>query len=135
MVLTEQHIDRIAELEDADILSEHEKIQTVYEYYSQATDKDNPIRPALDFEEAMNGRLVSEVQSYDLMDNKKYKNINRLLEFMNESFGFNEDIMILAKKESATKGGVGVAPFRGAGFNETLKSNDDLNQNSGEYLV
>lgn len=45
----------------------------------------------------MYGRLLSKVQSYDLMDHKKYRNIDKLLDLMSETFGFNEDLGGLVK--------------------------------------
>ena len=96
----------------------------------QATDKDNPLRVALDLDDAMYGRLISEVQSYDLMDNTKYKRLNRLLEMMNETFGFNEDLMMLRKNnQTITKGGqiIDIKPSNNRPmFDQTLKSNEDI---------
>lgn len=127
-------------------MGEAEKIKTVVEYYRQATDKDNPIRGACDYEESLDGRLVKGIQSYDLMDNQKYKDIDRLLDFMNESFGFNEDLLLQVKNSLMTpkegdeetysrresvrnRFGLGLADNHQ--FDQTLRSND----RSGEFLL
>lgn len=52
-----------------DLMTDREKIDKVYEVFNFATDKDNPARVAFDLEDQMYGRLMSQVQSYDLMDN------------------------------------------------------------------
>ena len=67
-MLAEQHIDRIEDVE-SDIMTESEKIKLVLEYYKQATDKNNPMRVVQDLDDSMHGRLVSTIQSYDLLDN------------------------------------------------------------------
>lgn len=69
--LTKLHIDRIEDI-DPDEMTDKEKINMVKDYYQQATDKDNPLRVMQDVEDNMHGRLVSPVQSYDPLDNKKY---------------------------------------------------------------
>lgn len=46
-----------------------------------------------DVDELMHGRLVSPVQSYDLLDNKKYAEIDQLLSIMTESFGYFEEVI------------------------------------------
>lgn len=82
---------------EPDMMTETEKIKTVLEYYNQATDKNNPLREQIQLEDGMHGRLLSKVQSYDLMDNQKYKDIDQLLDLMSETFGFNEDLGGLVK--------------------------------------
>jgi hypothetical protein len=94
--LTEAHIDRIEEAEP-DMMSTEEKFKTVLEYYQQATDKDNPLRTTLFIDDYMHGRMANSIQSYDLMDNKKYKEIDELLVIMKETFGYNEEIMGLIR--------------------------------------
>ena len=76
--LTDSHIEAIHEV-DPDIMTENEKIKTVLEYYHQATDKNNPLRDHIELDPEMHGRLISKIQSYDLMDNQKYKDIDQLL--------------------------------------------------------
>ena len=127
-------------------MGEAEKIKTVVEYYRQATDKDNPIRGACDYEESLDGRLVKGIQSYDLMDNQKYKDIDRLLDFMNESFGFNEDILLQVRNSLMTPKEIDddetysrkesvrinrLMNYDGHKFDQTLRSND----RSGEFLL
>ena len=102
---------------------------------------------ALDLDDEMHGQLISDIQSYDPMDNKKYKQIQNLLVFMKEYFGFNEELMstlqnklkdmmvgnrrssLARELDGSTKLGAGIA------FNETLKSDVHLNQNSQEYMI
>ena len=52
------------------------------EYYLKATDWDNPNRGDYKVEAEMNGRIIADVMSYNLMDNEKYKDIEELLEIM-----------------------------------------------------
>jgi len=59
------------------------------EYYNQSIDKDNPMRAQMSIDDNMHGRMLNSLQSYDLMDNKKYKNLEALLDAMRETFGFN----------------------------------------------
>uniref|UniRef100_A0A7S3IM19 Uncharacterized protein n=1 Tax=Strombidium inclinatum TaxID=197538 RepID=A0A7S3IM19_9SPIT len=94
--LTDAHIDRIDGIEP-DIMSLEEQIKTVLEYYNQSIDKDNPLRDGCIVDEAMHGRMQNTIHSYDLMDNPKYKRIDRLLDIMQETFGFNEEIHGLIK--------------------------------------
>ena len=94
--LTDSHIEAIHEV-DPDIMTENEKMKTVLEYYSQATDKNNPLRDHIEPDPAMHGCLISKIQSYDLMDHQKYRDIDQLLEVMAETFGFNEDLTDLVK--------------------------------------
>jgi hypothetical protein len=94
--LTEAHIDRIEEAEP-DMMSTEERIKTVLEYYQQATDKDNALRSTLFIDDYMHGRMINSIQSYDLMDNTKYKEIDELLLIMKETFGYNEEIQGLIK--------------------------------------
>lgn len=93
--LTELHIDRIEGIDADDrehLLNDKTKFKVVLEYYRQATDKDNPERGAIDIDDSMNGRMIGSVQSYDLMANPKYRRIDRLLFYMRETFGYNEEI-------------------------------------------
>jgi hypothetical protein len=39
----------------------------------------------------MFGRIMNDIQSYDYIDNEKYKRIEKLLEIMKETFGFEAD--------------------------------------------
>lgn len=94
--LTEDHIDRIEGIE-ADMMSNEAKIKTVLEYYNQSVDKNNPLRSTLLVDDSMRGRMSSTIQSYDLMDNLKYKQIDELLLVMKETFGYNEDLQGLIK--------------------------------------
>lgn len=54
------------------------------EYYIKATDWDNPNRGEFKVEAEMNGRIIADVMSYNLMDNDKYKDIEELLEIMEQ---------------------------------------------------
>ena len=119
------------------MMTNEAKMKIVLEYFEQASDKDNLLRVALDVEEFMYGRMMSNIQSYDLMDNTKYKQIDKLLEVMRETFGYNEDLngmikhsiteanFILAKKSMDYK--AFMDPFannsEGDYFNESIRSN------------
>lgn len=85
--------DRIVELTDKyigscensdSIFIQEEKIQAVREYYIKATDWDNPNRGEFKVEAEMNGRIIADTMSYNLMDNEKYKDIEELLEIMEQ---------------------------------------------------
>lgn len=58
--LTDAHIEAIHEV-DPDIMTENEKMKTVLEYYSQATDKNNPLRDHIELDPAMHGCLTSKI--------------------------------------------------------------------------
>lgn len=72
-------------------MTDAEKVKTIAQYFNQATDKDNPARIAQDLDEVMFGRIPTEVQSYDLLDNRKYKDLASMLQLISENFGYNED--------------------------------------------
>jgi hypothetical protein len=74
------------------MMTNEQKIKLVLEYFNEATNKDNPLRGALSVSEEMYGTMFQKIQSYDLMDNQKYIKIEKLLSFMRETFGYNEDI-------------------------------------------
>jgi len=85
--------DRIVELTDKyigscensdSIFIQEEKIQAVRAYYIKATDWDNPNRGEFKVEAEMNGRIIADTMSYNLMDNEKYKDIEELLEIMEQ---------------------------------------------------
>ena len=54
----------------------------------------------------MQGKVMNEIISYDLMDNQKYQRIEYLLSVMKETFGFDnveaEDSDIENKKKEET---------------------------------
>lgn len=55
----------------------------VYDYFSQAIDKNNPLRSALSVDDALFGKMgMTSIQSYDLMDNPKYRNLESMLMLM-----------------------------------------------------
>jgi hypothetical protein len=94
--LTDPHIDRIEGI-DPDLMSGESRIKVVHEYYLQATDKDNPLRQAFAIDDEMKGRMMGSLQSYDFMDNDKYKKLDKMLGIMKETFGYNKDIHGLVK--------------------------------------
>ena len=47
------------------------------------------MRFELELDQSMLGNMQNSLQSYDLMDNFKYKRISKLLMIMNETFGYN----------------------------------------------
>ena len=66
-------------------MTDREKIDKIFEVFNFATDKDNPARVAFELEDQMYGSLMSSVQSYDLMDNPKYKKLQNLIQAMNQA--------------------------------------------------
>lgn len=36
----------------------------------------------------MHGRFINQLQSYDYLDNDKYKKVERLMEILSDTFGF-----------------------------------------------
>ena len=50
-------------------------MKTILEYYQQSIDRNNPMRVTMSIDDAMKGRMINTIQSYDLMDNKKYSEI------------------------------------------------------------
>jgi hypothetical protein len=47
----------------------------------------------------MLGRFINELQSYDYLDNEKYKKIEKLMEILNDTFGFLSNLEKLKQKE------------------------------------
>lgn len=79
------HKDRIPGYDD--LISREDKIAVVRDLFHRATDKDNPDRESIIIEPALRGRIESNVMSYNLMDNPKYKLIEELNEAIEETFG------------------------------------------------
>ena len=78
------------------------KIKAVLKYYNSAIAQDDQAKPSPDnliIDEQMYGRMQDTIQSYDLMDNKKYRDLESLLDIMTEAFGYNEDMHGLFKSE------------------------------------
>ena len=74
MSLTEDHIDRIEDI-DPDMMTNEQKMKTILEYYQQSIDRNNPMRVTMSIDDGMKGTMINTIQSYDLMDNKKYSEI------------------------------------------------------------
>ena len=87
-------------------MTDAEKVKTIAEYFNQATDKDNPARIAQDLDEVMYGRIPTEVQSYDLLDNPKYKELVTMLHYISENFGYNEDTEAIKMIRNHTTPGI-----------------------------
>lgn len=86
------HMDRIpggSELRTTD-----EKINAVRSLYEQATNKNNPNRDQVKIEPALRGRISSNIMSYNMYDNEKYKLIEELLEAIEESFGISNELNV-----------------------------------------
>ena len=64
-------------------------MQLCYGIYYDATDVNNPARGGCELKEELKGKIANEVQSYDYLDNKKYKRIERLIGILEEDFGFD----------------------------------------------
>lgn len=86
----ENSIYRDRELADMGV---EEKINALYELWDAGTNKDNAERDAYSgqLDKDMHGRIMSEYQTYDYLDNDKYKRIEQLLDIMQETFGFGKE--------------------------------------------
>ena len=69
----------------------------VYDYFSQGIDKDNPLRGYLSIDEHMFGKMGTTIQSFDIMENPKYRDVDHLLVMMRETFGYNKDLKSLVR--------------------------------------
>ena len=84
-------------------LGVEEKINALYELWDAATNKENAERDAHSghISKDMHGRVKNIYQTYDYLDNDKYKRIELLLDIMQETFGFGiedeEDDEIIVK--------------------------------------
>lgn len=74
-------------------LGVEEKINALYELWDAGTNKDNAERDAYtgQLDKDMHGRIMSVYQTYDYLDNDKYKRIEQLLDIMQETFGFGAE--------------------------------------------
>ena len=89
--LAEQHVFRIEGMdEDLRYMSNQLKVKVVYDYFSQAIDKHNPRRGEQSLDPEMFGRMGTSIQSYDYMDNPKYKDLERVLLVIKETFGHKD---------------------------------------------
>jgi len=81
---------------DYDLMGTEEKIDALFELYDAGTNQDNADREIYkgQLDAAMHGRIMNPYQSYDYLDNDKYKRIEKLLDIMQETFGFakGEDV-------------------------------------------
>ena len=86
----EDSVYRDRELADMGV---EEKINALYELWDAGTNKDNAERDAYSgsLDKDMHGRIMSEYQTYDYLDNDKYKRIEQLLDIMQETFGFGKE--------------------------------------------
>ena len=94
MEFVDMHQDLIISENPRKVLStDDQKIIALNEIYSKAANPHNPERLAYraKLETAMFGRIMNEIQSYDYIDNEKYKQIEKLLEIMKETFGFESE--------------------------------------------
>lgn len=110
MELVELHQDGLEKFnENFESMNEEQKIDALHDLYDKATNKDNADKakyiPHVDMKE-MQGKVMNEIISYDLMDNQKYQRIEYLLSVMKETFGFDnveaEDSDIENKKKEET---------------------------------
>ena len=71
-------------------LGAEEKINALYELWDAGTNKENAERDAHSghISRDMHGRVKNIYQTYDYLDNEKYKRIELLLDIMQETFGF-----------------------------------------------
>lgn len=100
------HEDIIAQANpdlDFDILTQEQKFAALNALYDKATNKDNAERDnyRTGVRDDMHGRMLNEIQSYNYLENEKYKRCEKLLNIMNENFGFEDPIKVQEKlKES-----------------------------------
>lgn len=86
------HEEVLAEFYEVDQMNDEQKFDALFEIYSKATDKDNAERAEYKshLDDGMFGGLMNEIQSYDYLDNPKYKQMQKLLKIMQETFGYDD---------------------------------------------
>jgi len=101
----EMHQDKLQKEKGFVELSDDKKYALLYTMYDKATNKDNAerVQNLTQIDDQMLGRVMNEIQSYDYMDNEKYHRIEKLLEIMKETFGF--DFEGENNREDKNKGG------------------------------
>jgi hypothetical protein len=77
----------------------------LWNLYDKATNKDNADRDHFKtaIKDEMHGRMINEIQSYDYLENAKYKRCEKLLTIMNENFCFEDPVMAMEKYEKEKK--------------------------------
>ena len=70
-----------------------DKLKALSDLFKKATDKDNAEKDkyADKIDEELVGSIISEQQSYNMMDNVKYQRVSNLLKIMQETFGIPDD--------------------------------------------
>jgi len=74
-------------------VDEDETIKALHDLYRQATDMHNPDRDMFMMSDEMYGNLNSDLQSYDLRHNPKYKSVEFLISELDESFGLTNRLI------------------------------------------
>jgi len=74
-------------------LGVEERIHALFELWDAGTNKDNAERDAYagQLGKNMHGRIMSVYQTFDYLDNDKYRRIEQLLDIMQETFGFAKE--------------------------------------------
>lgn len=94
--------------------------------WEKATDKNNADRLAdvKMVHQEMLGRIMNQIQSYECMDNDKYKRIEKTLQIMKETFGFHIDGM--DQDQAKVEGILGAVPSNNmTGYERTPYDNTD----------
>lgn len=75
------------------LITMDDKLKALSDLFKQATDKDNAEKDkyAEKIDEELVGSIISEQQSYNMMDNVKYQRVSNLLKIMQETFGNPDD--------------------------------------------
>jgi len=116
------HKDRIPGYDD--LISREDKIAVVRDLFHRATDKDNPDRESIIIEPALRGRIESNVMSYNMMDNPKYKLIEELNEAIEDTFGQKDE------KKEMIKGLKRIKTFAASGNMQNADGEEiDMNDN------
>ena len=93
MEFVTMHEDLIEDENKRTVFSGDEhKINALHEIYLKA-DPHSPEKYAYiaKLNDQMFGRMMNEINSYDYLDNEKYKRIEKMLEIMKETFGFEQE--------------------------------------------
>jgi hypothetical protein len=75
-------------LDNQSPMSDEDKMMTTFNLYEAATNDSLPNTGGFTLTDLMKGRLSNTVQSYEFMDNPRFKKIQHILDFTQENFGF-----------------------------------------------
>jgi len=104
--LIEMHEEVLEELNpERPLITMDDKLKALSDLFNQATDKNNAEKDkfAKKIDEELVGSIISEQQSYNLMDNVKYNRVLNLMKIMQETFGYDDNAKVLTDKEKFDK--------------------------------